>query len=125
MEETFTGLLSGVAGGRRYWGRAPQNVNIATGPFLVLNRIDGIRDYTMGGASGYVESRIQIDIYGASYAATKQAARDAIAALSGHSDGTIQGIFAITERDLPATDAGEVKQLFRTSVDFIVHHEET
>ena len=124
MEEAITTLLASVAGGRRYWGRAPQNINIASGPFIVLNRIDGVRDYTMASASGYVASRVQVDIYGATYAATKQATRDAIAVLSGHSSGTIQAIFIESERDLPATDAGEVTHLFRTSVDFIVHHEE-
>jgi hypothetical protein len=128
MEETITGLLASVASGRRYWGRAPQSISADTGPYLVLSRVDGVRDYQMSGASGYVSSRVQIDVYGKTYTATKTAARAAVAALSGQSltstAGVVQGIFVDSERDLPAADAGEVTSLFRTSVDIIVHHEE-
>lgn len=126
MEETITALLSGVASGRRYWGRAPQTINADAGPYLVMNRIDGVRDYVMGGPSGYVASRVQIDAYGKTYTATKAAARAAMDALSGQTvvstTATIQAIFIDSERDLPAADAGEVTHLFRTSVDIIVHH---
>ena len=121
MEEDITALLASVAGGRRYWTRAPQT---ATRPFLVLNRVDGIRDYHFAGASGYVASRVQIDVYGDTYAATKTTARAVITILSGHSGGDIQAIFVVSERDLPAADAGDVTNLFRTSIDIIVHHGE-
>ncbi len=121
MEETLTGLLSGVAGGRRFWGRAPQTT---ARPFVVLTRIDGARDYHMRGPSGYVASRVQIDCYGDTYGAAKTAARAVIDALSGHSGQAIQGIFIDSERDLPATDAGEVNHLFRTSVDIMIHTQE-
>lgn len=125
MEEAITALLASVADGRRHWGRAPQDISISTGPFIVLTRIDGVRSYTTIGAANYVASRVQMDVYGLTYTATKEAAREAIAAVSGHSGGSIQGIFIESERDLPAADAGEVTHLFRTSVDMIVHHEES
>lgn len=124
MEEALTALLASVAGGRRYWARAPQTID-ASSPYLVMNRVDGVRDYHMRGASGYVASRVQIDAYGKTYTATKAAARAVIDALSGHSSGNIQAILIDSERDLPAADAGEVTNLFRTSVDIIVHHQET
>lgn len=128
MEEMITSLLSAVASGRRYWGRAPQDLSAASGPYIVMNRIDGVRDYSMAGATGYVASRVQVDVYAETYTAAKQTARSAIAALSGVSlvstNGVIQGIFVNSERDLPAADAGEVTHLFRISVDIIVHHEE-
>lgn len=126
MEEAITALLAGVASGRRYWGRAPQTINADAGPYIVMNRIDGVRNYVMSGASGYVASRVQIDVYGKTYTATKAAARTVMDTLSGHSSvstaATIQGIFIDSERDLPAADAGDVRNLFRTSVDIIVHH---
>lgn len=119
MEEVLTGLLATVAGGRRYWVRAPAT---ATRPFIVLNRVNGIRDYHMQGASGYIASRVQIDCYADTYSATKAIARSVISSLSGHSGGSIQAIFIESERDLPAADAGEVTNLFRNSIDITIHH---
>lgn len=121
MEEAITKLLALVAGGRRFWVRAPQGT---ARPFVVLNRVSGVHDYHLQGASGYVASRVQVDSYADSYTEAKGVARSAIDALSGHRGGTIQGIFIDSERDLPAADSGEVNQLFRTSVDFIIHHSE-
>lgn len=125
MEQAIIGLLLGAAGvtaivGQKVRpGRAAQDDQV---PFIVVTRIDGIRDYAMVGPSGYVASRMQIDVYTETYAATKTCARAVVAALSGHSGGNIQGIFVDSERDLPAADAGDVRHLFRTSVDIIVHH---
>lgn len=121
MEETITALLASVAGGRRYWVRAPQG---AARPFLVMQRISKLPDYTFQGPSGYVASRVQIDSYGDTYAAAKAAARDAVTLLSGHRSATIQGVFLDMERDLPAEDAGVVTNLFRVSLDFNIHHTE-
>lgn len=122
MEEALTLLLASVAGGRRYWVRKPQTEPAR--PYVVLNRIDGIRDYHLRGASGYVSSRVQIDCYADTYTATKAIGRDVISVLSGYSGGDIQAIFIEGERDLPAADAGNVTNLFRTSIDIIVHHGE-
>jgi hypothetical protein len=120
MEEEITALLASVAGGRRYWVRAPQD---AARPFVVLNRITGIIDYQMNGPSGYVSSRIQADCYADTYSATKATARAVKTVLSGYNGGTIQGAFIDNERDLPASDAGEVTNLFRTELDILVHHQ--
>lgn len=118
MEETLTSLLSGVCSGRRYWGRAPQT---AERPFLVLQRITKLPDYTMRGASGFTESRVQIDCYADTYTAAKAATRDVQSVLSGYRAGDILGIFLDGERDLPASDAGEVTHLFRIQQDFLIH----
>lgn len=129
MEAAITALLASVAGGRRYWGRAPQSVTPDDGPYIVLTRIDGVRDYHMQGASGYVASRVQIDIYALTYTAVRDtviSVRNALSGFIGESSSTdIQGIFIDSQRDLPAPDAGEVNHLFRTSIDIIVHHKET
>jgi hypothetical protein len=121
MEEAITSLLAGVASGRRYWGRAPQT---APRPFVVLTRVGGQRDYVMQGPSGYVASRVQVDCYADTYDAAKTTGRAAVAVLSGHRSGDILGIFVESERDLPASDAGEVNHLFRVSIDVMVHHRE-
>lgn len=128
MEEQLMALLLGAAGvtafvsDRINWGTSPQGTSR---PFAVLQRVSGQRDYHMQGSSGYVASRVQIDVYSDKYTTTKQAARAVIDALSGHKGGIFHGIFLDGERDLPAADAGEVTNLFRTSLDFMVHHKET
>lgn len=127
MEEALTSLLASVAGGRRYWVRAAQG---AARPYVVLNVISAPRDYHTRGASGYVQSRVQCDCYGDTYSSTKTTARAVRAATSGVRSGAIQGIFVETERDLPDGDAGPaanqpVNNLFRISVDLIIHHIES
>lgn len=122
MKEALTSLLTTVAGGRRHWVRAPQGT---TAPYVVLNSISAPRDYHTRGASGYVQSRVQCDCYGATYSAAETTARAVRAATSGVRSGDIQGIFIESERDLPAEDAGSVNNLFRISIDLIIHHKET
>lgn len=127
MEEALVALLLGatpltaITGNRIYWGRKPQND--AGRPYIVLQRIDGAPSYHMDGASDYVASRVQADVYGETYTSSKRAARALIAVLSGYAGGMFQGVFVDAQRDLPAADAGEVTTLFRTSVDFLIHHQ--
>lgn len=121
MEEAITALLANVAGGRRYWVRAPQGSAM---PYVVMNRISGFADYTMQRASGYVASRLQMDIYAETYTAALTTARDVKARLSGYRGGVIQGTFLDAERDLPAEDTGSITKLFRVSMDFNIHHNE-
>ena len=126
MEEALTSILSGVAGGRRYWLRAPQS--LSTRPYIVLNRVSGNRDYHLKGASRYVQSRVQCDVYAETYSSVKATARALVAVVSGYA-GTIGGvqiqrIYVDSERDLPADDAGEITNLYRVSIDLMVHHDE-
>jgi hypothetical protein len=121
MEALLTSLLAPVAGGERYWLRAPQGTKA---PYVVMQRITGIRDYHMQGASGLVASRVQIDCYDNTYLGADGMAATIVAILSGYRGGVIQGAFVDGERDLPVSDAGEVKHLFRKSLDIIIHHKE-
>lgn len=121
MEEELTSLLASVAGGRRYWGRAPQGTPY---PNIVLSKIGGVPNYHMQGASGFVSSRVQIDIYDEKWTGAISVARAVKSLLSGYSGGDIQAIFVESERNLPAADAGEVTNLFRTSIDVTIHHGE-
>lgn len=122
MKELITVLLASVAGGRRYWVAAPQDESVK--PYLVLNRIDGVPDYHLQGASGLVESRLQIDIYDASRWGAETTSRQVKSILSGYRGGMIRGVFINDERDLPASDAGNVTQLFRISLDLTIIHTE-
>jgi hypothetical protein len=127
MEEALIALLLGapalaaLTGPRVYWVRKPQTV--AGRPYVVLQRIDGVPFYHMQGASDYTASRVQADVYAETYTTAKKTARALIAAISGHSGGMFQGVFVDAERDLSASDAGEVTPLFRVSVDLIIHHQ--
>ena len=126
MEEAMTSILSTVAGGRRYWVRAPQSSD--TRPYVVLNRVSGNRDYHLKGASRYVQSRVQCDVYDTTYGGAKttaRAVRDAVSGFAGTIGGVqIQRIEVDSERDLPADDAGDITDLFRVSIDLMVHHDE-
>ncbi len=122
MEEALTTLLAPIASGRRYWTRASQS---AIRPYVVMYRIDGIRGYTYAGSDGLVSSRVQANCYADSYTAAKTLSRALVALLDGYSSaGVIKAIFIESDgRDLTATDAGEVTNLFAIAVDFIVHHD--
>ena len=122
MEALLTNLLASLGGGKRYWLIVPQGTKP---PYAIMQRITGIRDKHFQGASGLVESRVQIDCYDATYAGVAAMARSIVSLLSGRRVGIIQSIFIESERDLPTADAGAVTNLFRKSVDIIIHHKES
>ena len=117
--------LAALVATRIYWVEKPQAV---VNPVMVLTRISGNRNYHMLGAANFVESRVQFDCDGLTYASAKGVARALRDRLSGFrgTQGTIAfyGCFLESERDTfdeaPTTD-----KLFRTSLDFIIHHKET
>lgn len=116
--------VAGQVDTRVWWEVRPQGSKL---PAIVLHRIDGSRDYHMGGPSGLVSSRVQVDCWGASYGDGKRTARAVVLALSGlkatHGEIEIQGVFADSERDF-SEEAGASTRVFRTSVDFIIWHTE-
>ncbi len=128
MEETLVALLLGssaitaIAGQRIRFGRADQK---DVRPYVVVQKAGNSPNYTMRGPSGYVMTRLQIDSYAETFTQATKLSRAIKALLGGYSGGTIQGIFIDSERDLPAADAGNVSNLFRTSIDITVHYGET
>lgn len=128
VEEALSSLLSGVASGRRYWGRA-ENLSAAQGAYLVLNRISAPRNYTLDGPESYIAARFQIDAYAAEYSQARAAADAATATLSGYRGMVlgvrILGIFVDSERDMQANDNQlEAQHLFRRSIDLTIHYHE-
>lgn len=119
MEEDLTTLMASIASGNRYWVRAPQNT---ARPYVILNVIDKPRGYTMAGQDGLTQSRVQADVYADSYSSAKTVARSIVTLLSGYRGGKFQGVFVDSERDLPAETAGSVSQLFRVSIDLMIHY---
>lgn len=116
----LTGITA-LVGQRITWARRAQGGAL---PAIVLHRIDGNRDYHLGGASGLIASRVQVDCWAASFGAAKLAARAVDAAVSGARfvQGSIRfdAILVIDERD----DSEDLNgtPLFRTSLDLAVHH---
>lgn len=113
-----------LVGARVHWVRSPQ---ASAAPRVVLYRISGLRHMSLSGPSGIVDSRVQVDCIGASYASAKAVARAVEARLSGYSGITggtdFQGCFLIGERD-DFEDTDTPDKLFRTSLDFNIWHKE-
>ena len=107
---------------RIYWMRAPQGV---AKPYATLQRISGVPDNPHGGPSGLEAARVQIDVYGLTYAATITAARaivDLLTGFRGTKNSTVfQGIFRSDWREGFEHDATPDK-LFRQSVDIEIWH---
>ena len=110
---------------RIHWVRSPQGT---ASPRVVLYKISGLRDMALGGPTGFVSSRVQIDCIGPSYGSAKTVARAVEARLSGYSGTTgnvqFEAIFLVGERD-DFVDAETPDKLFRTSLDFNIWHKGT
>lgn len=119
MEAKLTALLAPIAGGKRYWVRVPQGT---AAPYLLLNKVSDIPAYTMSAPIAHAEARVQIDIYATTFTALASLSTAVKNLLSGYRDEEIQGIFIDSERNLPAADAGDVTNLFRTSIDINIHY---
>lgn len=115
-----TAGLTALVSTRINWSRRPQGEAL---PAVVLHRIDGGRDYHTQGASGLVESRVQVDCWGVTYGSAKAVARQVEAAVSGarFTSGAIRfdAILIDDERDSTFDDTTPI---FRTSLDLMVHH---
>ena len=131
MEQALRSLLradaslAALVSTRVDWGRRPQSDGELPG--IVLMRVGGRRDLNMGGASGLVESLVQVDCYGETYSDAKLAARairDIVNGFSGAQSGTIFQLISIdNERDQNETGPSE-KHLHMISLDLTIWHDE-
>jgi hypothetical protein len=127
-EAIFTQLngwagLSALAEDRIYPMTAPQN---AATPFITYQRISGPRLRSLLGASGQANPRIQIDVYGASYASAKAVAEQVRLALDNFR-GTVAGVViraCSLESDRDLIDPDVDPPLHRVSHDFTIWHDE-
>jgi len=100
------------------WGWSGQG---GATPRVVLQIISDMTDYTHAGPSGYVQNRVQIDVYATGYKVAKDKVALIDAALSGLRAGLILGAFKAGRRDFPPDiSAGET--LARISIDYMIHH---
>ena len=114
MEEQFITVLTGL-GYTATWGGLGQGTAL---PRIALYRVSGMDALTLEGRSGYLEGRVQVDIYGATYGQAVAVSRAVTAALSGYRGGPIWFAGVESIRDRPEEDGGDVIQ--RVSLDIAV-----
>lgn len=132
MEEDLRTYLLSVAGvtsalgTRIHWGERPQAGAL---PAAVLTVVSDVTAYNMAGDSNLRATRVQVDVYGTTFASAKTGARAIVAALTGHSGVTgttdFNGIFKDAESDTREAGMNDADRFFRTRVDFLVHHSST
>lgn len=123
-------LLKGLAGGRVYALRAPQNV---TTPFIIYQRVSSGRWRSINAPSGLEQATIQIDVYADNFAATKALAIQIEDILDGYR-GTvyyggdspqksvrIAGISLVNDEDV--LDQTDEPFLYRNIADYLVTYE--
>lgn len=120
---TAATAVAALVSSRVYPLRAPDGV---AAPFIVYQRISGVRWRTLSGACGIAQPRIQIDVYAATYAGAKALASAVRVALDGYrgivAGVRIGGITLETDQDLLEDDIDPV--LHRVTMDFMVTHDE-
>jgi hypothetical protein len=116
-----TAGVTALVSTRINWTRRPQGEAL---PCIVLHRIDGTPDYHHGGASGLVESRVQVDCWGASYKTAKGVARAVEAAVTAQTftQGAIRFDVILIADERDSTFDEKPDTLFRTSLDLMVRH---
>lgn len=114
-----------AAGSRIYWLERPQGTAL---PAITLQTISGDRPQTYTALQAWRESRVQLDVWAASYAEARAILEAAITALAPL--GTSNGIrFDRTdfegERDRAEFDGNSqfaTATIYRTGIDLIVRH---
>jgi hypothetical protein len=118
--ETYNGL----AGGRIYFVTAPQSV---AKPYLVINKISGVREHSHDGSSHLAHPRFQFSAFGTTYQGVKEILAALQAVLQGYK-GTMGGASGVAvgaaiyedETDLYEEGTG----LFGAAADYIIWHYE-
>lgn len=103
------------------WGSRPRMDCL---PAVCLHLISGVRNYHLGGSSELVQSRVQADCWGLTYAAATAVSRAVVSDLSGLRDDAmqVQGAFIVDERDLPDEGTAADELLYRVSIDVMIWH---
>ena len=115
MEEHLYTVLSGALTFPIAWGTLGEGTST---PRAMMHRTAGLREMHLGGC-GLMDTRIQIDCFGATYAEAVTASRAVRSELEGYVGGPVQGVF------LTSTDDGfddDAQLLQRVRLTFEVRH---
>jgi len=109
-----------LVGNRVHWDTLPQG---SIYPSIVMFTVSGVTDYTMAGASGYVQTRVQFDCRGATAAAAREVADalgDRLSGFRGVFQGfEFQGCFMQGQRT--RFDKDGATSWFTDSRDALIH----
>ena len=112
--------LKALVGTNLHWDTMVQGAPL---PNIVMFVVSGVTDYTMAGASGYVQTRVQFDARGTSAAQARSVAnalRDRLSGFRGlYSGFRFQGCFEQGQRTRFDKDGNVI--WFTDSRDFIIH----
>ncbi len=118
------GITGLVGGDRIYFVTAPQEV---AKPYLVVNKISGVREHSHGGSSHLAHPRFQFSAFGTTYSSVKEIIAAVQAVLQGYT-GTMGGAGGVVVGNSiyeDETDLYEEGQgLFGVAADYIIWHEE-
>lgn len=96
-------------------------------PYIVLNRVSGIRHYTLTSQAGITEARYQFSVFSDGYATAKSTVkeiRDALSAFSGQMGGSggayVAACFNVNETDLYESDT----KTYHIAVDYVFKYYE-
>ena len=132
MDEALRGYLvadagiSALVGDRIAWALRPRSDAL---PSIALHLISGVRDYHMEGASGLVESRVQVDCWATTILAALTIARAVNAAIGGL-HAVIDGVqFQAVMLESQSTRAEDNPMspddvLYRVMQDYMIWHTE-
>ena len=131
VEKGIYELLKGLAGGRVYALRAPQN---ATAPFIVYQRLGSERWRSFNAPSGIAQADIQIDVYATDIYTSKDIGADIEGILDGYAGSVIISsdsppdavvIGGVTlQGDVDFIDETDEPFLFRNSARYTVTYEQ-
>lgn len=105
-------VLQSLAGGRVFWGVAPQGT---AAPWIVLAKISGQRDWALAGPTGARRHNVQVDCYADTPMAALELAEAAFAALTA--PGVPFGVGPAT--DLPG-DFDDTTRRHKASVEYLI-----
>jgi hypothetical protein len=116
--------ITALVSTRTHFGVAPQEV---AKPYMVLNKISGVRIHSHETTSHLAHPRFQFSIFGTTYSSVKAVAAALQTALQGYT-GTMGGVGGVVvqsciyedETDLDPGDQG----LFGVACDYIIWHYE-
>jgi len=117
---TAAAPVTALVGTRTYWIERPQGSAL---PAITLQTISDEREQHFGGFHASQEARVQIDVWGVTYAQTRQVTEAVIAALvPEHSGNGVSFARAFVDRLSDTSERMGEQTVFRASLDLIIHH---
>jgi hypothetical protein len=112
--------VAALVGTRIHWIERPQATAL---PAITLQTISDQRSQHFGGLQSLQRARVQIDVWGETYASVRAATEAAVAALlPAHTGNGVVFERAFVDRLDDGSERQGEATVFRASIDFIIHH---